>query len=1327
MSVKVKLISMVSTCVLAIAMLIMGVLAITSQTITLSGEVGFNISDKSVYVKDARTSSGTISGFMPGYVGNGLILSDTTISGSSFVIYLDVINTTTKKFNVITESSQSGVSISTEDYIPANTADLTEITSSTPITTTIALTVSNTTGSAVNLSNIMIQVEEQTYVALDGFVFNNLLSNTGELVSYSGSATNVDIPDTYDTMEVGGETIYIEGDTYTVTAIADGTSSSYAFQNATNMTSVNIPTTVTSIGAYAFYNHSILETVNFPNSLSSIGSYSFYGCSNLNSNFSIPSTLKTISTYAFYNCKKLTSNGLNLSNLTSLGTRAFYNCSSLTGSLTLPTYGGIANYVFYNCSGLTGDLTIHTSTTSIGTGAFDGCSGLDGTLTLPTTVRTIFASAFSGCSSLKSAGLNLSNVRTLENYAFRNCEAITGTLVLPNISTIPQYAFYNCSLSGTLNLPSTVTNVETYAFYGNNFTGKLDLNNVQVIGDRAFGELRNVSTLILPSSIISIGSYAFAYMYGLFTIEYNIPSLSDFSASSYPFYYSGVNGGGIDVTFGANVTRIPSYLFSSSSSLYTRIETVSIPSSVTYIGRYAFRYCSALSTANFASTLGWYVTTSASSDTGTDLSSTNIGNTSTAAQYLRSDYVSYYWKKNPVKVLEGFTFRNLTSNTGELVSYTGADADVEIPKTYSVVDGQFVEGTDYTVTAIADGTYNTGAFYSASSTLASVSIPDTITRIGDYAFANCSKLTTFNLPSGLHTIGDYAFSYSGITGSLIIPNTVTEIGAYAFNSCRSLTSLTLSTNLSTIGNYAFSWCTGFTGTLSLPSSLKSIGGNAFNFCSGFTGSLKIPEGITSISDWTFQSCSGFTGTLTLPSTLKSIGSTAFDSCSGLTGAIVIPEGVTTIGMNAFSSCRKITSITIPSTVTSIAQSAFANCSMLTSVNFNAQVADFTSSANIFASAGLDSTGITFTIGSNVTRVPAYLFNGYAGGNTNTSPNLLNVIISEGVEEIGNHAFYYCNKLKNLSLPITLTLIENEAFRNCVAMSATFNNTTGWKAGSTSLSSSNLGNKLMAAMYLHSSYASYTWQCTIVKLEGFEFDGNTLVSYSGTATNLVIPSSYSRVNGQFVEGDNYTVAAIADGTDYGTGAFYSARNTLESVQLPSTLTKIGAYAFESCSNLQSCNLPSSLKIIGECAFLECSSLTGQLVIPSGVTTIGLGAFAYSSITGALVIPNSVTSLGISAFERCEGVTSVEIGTGVKIIEMSTFYGCSKLSKVVFSSNLMEIGPSVFENCTSLTSATFKTTTGWKAGTTTLSSTSLSNTSTAARYLRSTYVDETWTRS
>ena len=206
-------------------------------------------------------------------------------------------------------------------------------------------------------------------------------------------------------------------------------------------------------------------------------------------------------------------------------------------------------------------------------------------------------------------------------------------------------------------------------------------------------------------------------------------------------------------------------------------------------------------------------------------------------------------------------------------------------------------------------------------------------EIGEYAFHDCSGLTSLTLPAGITRIGSYAFEgCSGLT-SLTLPDGITEIGEYAFYSCSGLMSLTLPTGITSIGEYAFMGCSGLT-SLTLPASITSIGEYAFYGCSGLT-SLTLPVGITSISNGAFMGCSGLTS-LTLHAGITSIGISAFAYCSGLT-SLTLPAGITSISNGAFKGCSGLTSLTLPAGITSIGDVAFSGCSGLTSLILPASI------------------------------------------------------------------------------------------------------------------------------------------------------------------------------------------------------------------------------------------------------------------------------------------------------------------------------------------------------------------------------------------------------
>ena len=147
---------------------------------------------------------------------------------------------------------------------------------------------------------------------------------------------------------------------------------------------------------------------------------------------------------------------------------------------------------------------------------------------------------------------------------------------------------------------------------------------------------------------------------------------------------------------------------------------------------------------------------------------------------------------------------------------------------------------------------------------------------------------------------DYA-AFDGCSGltSLTIPSSVTSIGEYAFNGCSGLTSLTIPSSVTSIGESAFYGCSGLT-SLTIPSSVTSIGESAFYGCSGLT-SFTIPSSVTSIGELAFFGCSGLTS-FTIPSSVTSIGWGAFCGCSGLTSIYVYTEKLPNMGSDVFDGC-----------------------------------------------------------------------------------------------------------------------------------------------------------------------------------------------------------------------------------------------------------------------------------------------------------------------------------------------------------------------------------------------------------------------------------------
>ena len=201
----------------------------------------------------------------------------------------------------------------------------------------------------------------------------------------------------------------------------------YAFYGCSGLTSLTIPSSVTSIGGEAFRDCSGLTSLTIPSSVTSIGDSAFIGCSSLTS-LTIPSSVTSIGNNAFYGCSSLTSLTIP-SSVTSIGYAAFSDCSSLT-SLTIPSsVTSIGDYAFLGCSSLT-SLTIPSGVTSIGEAAFSGCSGLT-SLTIPSSVTSIGNYALKGCSGLTSIYVYPEKLPKLGEKVFDGCNAKNCKVYVP--------------------------------------------------------------------------------------------------------------------------------------------------------------------------------------------------------------------------------------------------------------------------------------------------------------------------------------------------------------------------------------------------------------------------------------------------------------------------------------------------------------------------------------------------------------------------------------------------------------------------------------------------------------------------------------------------------------------------------------------------------------------------------------------------------------------------------------------------------------------------------------------------------------------------------
>jgi len=307
----------------------------------------------------------------------------------------------------------------------------------------------------------------------------------------------------------------------------------YAFTNKTSsedrttITSIIIPSSVTSIGAYAFYRCGSLKSVTIPNSVTNIGYNAFQECKGL-SMITLPNSLTTIENMAFLDCKGLSK--ITIPNSVTSISNAFMGCNitftfdakksnfssvdgilfnkdqttlvkcpiSKKGRYTIPnSVTSIDGSAFYGCNGLT-TIVIPNTVTSIGAFAFDSCSSLS-SITIPHSVISIGFAAFANCENLSEVAIpnSLSSIR---NFVFSGCSSLKSVIIPNSITSIDELAFSKCSSLKSVTIPSSVTSIDSSAFSGCSNLTSITFNSITplVIADAFFEVNKTTCKLYVP-------------------------------------------------------------------------------------------------------------------------------------------------------------------------------------------------------------------------------------------------------------------------------------------------------------------------------------------------------------------------------------------------------------------------------------------------------------------------------------------------------------------------------------------------------------------------------------------------------------------------------------------------------------------------------------------------------------------------------------------------------------------------------------------------------------------------------------------------------------